>query len=193
MTVRNEIIRKSIHLFALSIPVGYMILDKKTTLLILGSATFFALCVELARFLWSDFSRWFYRSVGNLLREHEQSDLTGATYLLIGSFLTILFFDKWIALAALFFLVVADAFGALVGRFWGKHSLYKDKMIEGSVIFLLTALVVVFFIPENYLVVGFVGVATAFLIDVFVKRIDDNVAIPLGSGAVMQVLLYCLR
>ena len=193
MTVRDEIIRKIIHLFTLVIPVGYMILPKGTVLLILSLASLVAVCVELARFRWFGFSRWFCRITGNLLREHERSDLTGATYLLVGSFLTILFFDKSIALTALLFLIVSDAFGALVGKIWGRHFIYEDKTLEGSVVFLFTALAIVFFIHDGHVMVGLIGVAVGFLIDVFGKRVDDNLTIPLGSGLVMQVLSYILK
>ncbi len=107
--------------------------------------------------------------------------------------MTILLFNKQIAIVALFFLVVSDAFGAVVGRVWGKHFFYRDKTIEGCAAFLLTAVIIAFIFLRNNFIVGSVGVAVAFFIDVFVKGIDDNLTIPLGTGLVMQILLWLLR
>ena len=193
ITINNEIIRKGIHLFALTIPAGYLILTRKIMLIVLAILILTALGVEIGRFKWHTFSHHFYHFLGDLLRKHEWSSLTGSTYLLLGSFLTILFFNKPVAIVALFFLVVSDAFGAVVGRVWGKHFFYRDKTIEGCVAFLLTAVIVVFIFLRSNFIVGLAGVAVAFFIDVFVKGIDDNLTIPLGAGLVMQILFWVLR
>jgi len=190
LTIKNEMVRKCIHLALILIPLGYTFLAKKTMLILLGSAILIAAAVELTRSLWPGFSRLFYRLTGKLLREHERSGLTGATYFFIGSFVTILFFEKWIALVALFFVVVSDGLGAMVGRLVGKHHLYSDKSIEGCLVFIGTAVAALFMVSGVTIPIGIAGAVSAFLIDVFVKGIDDNFAIPLGSGMVMQILFW---
>jgi dolichol kinase len=192
MTVKNEILRKSIHLFAIIFPVSYMVLTKRTLIVGLGIATVLTLGVEMLRFRWARFSRWFQGAVGSLLREHERTGLTGATTLIIGSFVTVLLFDRWIAMVALFFLVVSDAFGALVGSLWGKHSLFGEKTVEGCGVFLLTAVGIIFLLPDGHVLIGLTGVVVALLIDVLVERIDDNLTIPVGSAAAMQTLMWIL-
>jgi len=152
----------------------------------------FALGVEFMRLKSISFSGYFNRFVGNLLRSTEQSDLTGATYLFIGAFITILFFSKEIAVVALIFLMISDALAALVGKLWGKRVFYKDKTIEGSSIFLLTAFSTVVILPTHPLIIGFIGACTAFIIDVFVMKINDNLMIPVGSGFIMQIFTYIL-
>jgi len=193
ITVNNEIIRKGIHLFALTIPAGYLVLSKKIMLIALAILILLAVGVEIGRFKWQAFSRHFYHLFGDLLRKHEWSSPTGSTYLLLGSLLTILFFNKPIAIVALLFLVVSDAFGAVVGRLWGKHFFYRDKTIEGCGVFLLTAVIVAFIFLKNHFIVGLAGVTVAFFIDVFVRGADDNLTIPLGAGLVMQILFWVLR
>lgn len=192
MTVKNEILRKSIHLFAIIFPVSYMVLTKGTLIIVLGIATVLTLSVEMLRFRWPRFSRRFYGAVGSLLREHERTGLTGATTLIIGTFVTVLLFDRWVAIVALLFLVVSDAFGALVGKLWGKHSIFGEKTIEGCGVFLLTAAAIIFLLPDGHVLIGLTGVMVALLIDVFIERIDDNLTIPLGSAAVMQTLMWIL-
>lgn len=170
-------------------PLLYMFLEKRYLLWMLGGLVFIAVLVEIARFRWAGFSRLFYRCVGRLLRNHERLHLTGSTYLLMGIFLTILLFDKAVAVMALVFVVVGDALGALTGKIWGRHRLYGNKTIEGSVVFLLTGLGIVLLMMRDHIIVGIVGVVVACIVDIFIKNIDDNLTIPLGAGAVMHVLM----
>ncbi len=193
MDVWNEILRKGIHLGMLIIPIGYYFFSKVTMLVILGVLILLALGVEMIRFRYVWFSKHFNRLIGRLLRRSEQSGLTGATYLFIGAFFTILLFDKAIALIALLFLVISDALAALIGKLWGRRLLYKDKTLEGSIVFLFTALCIVLFLPTHPFVIGLIGVCAAFFIDVFITKIDDNFIIPVGSGFMMQILTMVLR
>ncbi|MFH1941022.1 MAG: hypothetical protein ABIL68_02875 [bacterium] len=188
MTVRNELIRKGIHLMTLVIPMSYIILPKAWVLVIVGFALAVAAAVEAARFFWADFSRLFYRLTDRLLRDHERKHLTGATYLFAGSFFTILLFEKWIAVSVISFVVDSDALAALVGKHWGKIFIYRDRTLEGGAVFFISALAVVFLVPGSRHIVGFAGAFIALCVDVFFSRVvDDNLSIPLASGGVMQI------
>ena len=88
-------------------------LGRVAMLWILGALVFVAGIVELGRFRWQPFARWFYRLTGKLLRDHERKSLTGSTCLFLGSFLTVLLFSEWVAVVVLFFLAVADAFDTM--------------------------------------------------------------------------------
>jgi dolichol kinase len=187
MTVHDEIVRKSIHLCMFVIPVGYIYVSKPMMIVVLGMSMVLALSVELIRFKSASLSIWFNHAVGRLLRAHERSGLTGSTYLIIGAFLTVLLFEKWIALIALLFLIVSDAFGALVGKLWGRYILYKNKTLEGCGIFFITAFSILFLFPNRPFMIGLIGVLTALMVDIFIDQIDDNLTIPLCSGIAMQV------
>jgi dolichol kinase len=190
MTVVDEIIRKSIHLCTLVIPFGYFVLSKQEMLIIIGILCIIALIIEIIRRFHSKSSLLIENVIGRILRTHELKRITGATWILISSFIAILLFDKWIAQVALLFVVVADAFSALVGKFWGKHILYANKTIEGSLVFLILAIIIVYFFPERHLMIGFIGIFVAFIVDIFAKGVDDNLTIPLASGAAMQSLMW---
>lgn len=189
MTVKSEIIRKSIHLLMLIIPLSILFLEKRFVLGVLGGLTMFAILVEILRLRWPDFYRVFEKIFGPLLREHERTHLTGSTYLLIGAFLAILLFDKTIALTVLLFVVVSDGLGAFTGRIWGKHLLTESKTLEGCAVFLLTAGAIVLLTMRDHILVGMIGAVVAFVVDVFVTGLDDNLTIPLGAGTVMHALI----
>lgn len=188
--MKNELVRKSIHLAMLVLPVGYLFLAKHTMLIILGVFILIALFVEYARFYIEEFSEWFHGFFGHLLRNHEKRGLTGSTYLLISCFLSILFFDKWIALLALLFMIISDAFGALFGRLWGKRYILQDKSIEGGIVFILTGALMVFLVPGSVIWIGLVGIVSANIFEMFITTIDDNLTIPLGAGLIMQILFW---
>lgn len=138
------------------------------------------------------FSLWFENATGMLLRSHEQKRLTGATYLMIASFLTILLYDRWIAFSALLFVVISDALGGLVGKRWGRHRIREDRSVEGSMVFLFSALIIVLANPHVSFLVGLAGAVTALLVEIFFRYIDDNLTIPLCSGFTMQCLTWVL-
>lgn len=183
-----ELSRKTIHLIALIIPICYTFYGKSVVLPMIGLGLIVALVVEVLKKKSDFFQNWFESKVGHLLREHETEGVTGATYLLVSAFVCILFFDRWIALVCLYFMLIADALGALVGRLWGRHYIFHHRSYEGCFVFLLACLTIVIFVPDVPLAVGIPGVVAAFLIDVFAQGVDDNLTIPIGSGLFMQIL-----
>ena len=56
----GELLRKSIHLSGLTIPIIYLFLEKPTMLVIIGILTGFALTVELVKWLSPDFGAFFF-------------------------------------------------------------------------------------------------------------------------------------
>jgi len=96
-------------------------------------------------------------------------------------------------MSALLFLIVSDAFGAISGRLWGGRLIYRNKRLSGIVVFILTAMMVVVVVPGSRFWIGMAGVVAACLLEVFIPFVDDNLSIPIGSGAVMQVLVWLFQ
>ena len=184
----NELFRKAIHLIALIVPISYSLYGKHFTLLLVGTGLAIAAMVEILKKFLQRFFNKFESMFGHLLRPHELTGITGATYLLLSSFICVLFFDQWIALVCLYFLLIADALGALVGRLWGKHYIFHHRSYEGCFVFLIACFVIVFTVPGVPLLLAIPGVVVAFLIDVYVQGVDDNLTIPVGAGLFMQLM-----
>ena len=127
----GELLRKSIHLSGLSLPIIYLFLEKPTMLVIIGTLTGFALTVELVKWLSPDFGAFFFRIFTPLLRKHERKGaMTGATYYLMSAFLCIFLFAKTLAIVCIFFMVLGDMAAALVGKKWGRTKLLGSKSLE---------------------------------------------------------------
>ncbi len=184
----KELLRKTTHLAGFFIPLLYIVLDKSTMMFIAGAFAGIAVIVELLKWVSESFRELFFRFFEFILRRHERKGaITGATYYIISTFLCIVIFDKHIAIVSIFFIVLGDTAAALVGKAWGRIKLIGDKSLEGSAAcFIVCAVISVFWIDP---VVGLTGAFVATLAELLPLRIDDNLTVPLISGAVMQLMV----
>lgn len=191
---RDELVRKLIHLFSLSIPVIYYFIPSSTSITILAALTVFALLIDTGRFISNSFAKIFYKVFGFLLRKHEldnkKKNLTGATYVLISALLCAIIFPKVIFVTAFTILIISDTMAALIGRKFGKNKFLR-KSFEGTLAFFISASIVIFltpkiiYTPAEYLI----GIAGAF-VGAIIENVsygfsDDNLSIPLSVGLTM--------
>lgn len=126
--------------------------------------------------------------IGSMLRDHESTDLTGASYILSGAVLTIALFSKPVAVAALGFIILGDIAAALVGRKFGKTKI-GDKTLEGSLTFFGVCILVTLLVPNLSIVIGIIGALIATICEAMTLPVDDNLIVPIISGLVMQILV----
>lgn len=191
---RDELVRKLIHLFSLSIPVIYYFIPSKLSITILAILTIFALIIDIGRFFSSSIANIFYKVFGFLLRKHEldkkKKNLTGATYVLISALICAIIFPKVIFVTAFTILIISDTMAALIGRKFGKKKFLR-KSFEGTLSFFISASIVIFFTPKvsNFPMEYLIGIIAAF-VGAIVENVsygfaDDNLSIPLSVGFTM--------
>lgn len=137
--------------------------------------------------------------VGPLLRPHERRQdrllLNGASYVLISACITVAIFPKLIGVTAFAILIISDISAAIIGRRYGAHR-FLDKSLEGTLAFLVSALIVIsvigslYHLPELYFGIASCGAIVGALAENLSIRLklDDNVSIPMSIGVVMWVL-----
>jgi dolichol kinase len=184
----NELQRKVLHLVALAIPIGYFFLPKLLSLLILTPFALGSIAIDIIRLKRLPLHGFLNRLIGPMLREHENSNFTGSSYILSASVLSILLFDKSAAIAAISFIILGDIAAALIGRRYGKIRI-KRKSLEGSFSCLFMCLLVAIIVPGLPLWIGIAGAMVATLVEGASLPIDDNSTVPLISGLVMHILL----
>ena len=198
---RDELFRKSIHLFSLSIPIVYYFITTEAAALILGVLAVSALIIDLGRYLHPETGKIFYKIFGFLLREHEldhnKKNLNGATYVLISALISVLIFPKVIFISAFSILIISDSLAALIGRKFGKRK-FLSKSFEGTLTFFVSACIVILFTPkvggffEEYMI-GFIAAFVGAIVEnISFKLVDDNLSIPLSVGFTMWGLYLAL-
>jgi dolichol kinase len=194
---RDEVVRKLIHLFSLSIPITYYFISRLDALLILSILTFVVITIDLLRYYSPTIAKIFYSIFGFLLRKHEKDNnkkaLHGASYVLLSATICVLIFPKIFFLTAFGILIISDSMAALVGRKFGKHKLFR-KSLEGTLAFFISAIIVVLITPKTtgdsyeYLIGFFAAGAAAIVENISYGWIDDNLSIPITIGFIMWAL-----
>jgi len=193
---KNELVRKAIHLFSLSIPVIYFFISKQLALFLLVPITAAFIVIDVARFYIPPVAKWFYKWFGWLLRQREtdiqNKRLNGASNVLVSALLCVLFFPKVIAINAFTILIISDTTAALIGRRFGRHR-FLAKSLEGSLAFFVSAVLVVLVAPKidqlpmEY-IIGFIAAAIGTVMEALPVKIDDNLLIPLSVGLTLWAL-----
>ena len=198
---KSELLRKSIHLTSLLIPIIYYFIPEGLGLTILIPLVLFSLIVDTLKIFSKKFRQFFIKFFGFMLREHELDEskhtYTGATFVLLSALITVLIFPKVIFITAFSILIISDTSAALFGRKYGKHK-FLAKSLEGSSAFFVSAIVVVLATPKvtgsftEYLI-GFVAALVAtFGENLSYGWADDNFVIPLSAGLTMWILYQLL-
>ena len=186
MNYRNEVYRKMIHFGSAVFPISYYYsLSREQMLWLLGGLSALFLIGELLRMNVGSFKRFFRLIFSAIVRDSEDHTITGATTVFIAGFLTVLIFERPVAIFAMLILSLADATAALIGRKWGNHSLF-EKSVEGTMTFLIVALALAFLLPDlpRSGAVAAAGIAT--IAEVLPFPIDDNLIVPLSAATTIS-------
>ena len=184
----NEFKRKGFHFLSAGIPIGYYLTGYHIALWVLGGLLALAILIEYARLSHTTVNRFFHKIFGNMLRDTESFHYSGATYLLISSFLVILVFHKEIAILCLLFLTLGDGAAAIIGKSFGRTKLFS-KTLEGTLAFTVVSVGVGFFFGQIPFYIRVAGAVVAAIVELLPMRTSDNLRIPIVSGSVMELLL----
>lgn len=184
----QEFQRKLVHLASLSIPIIYLAIpDEHASRALLVFVTMVFLVADMLKLRNVKVRTLYMKLFGRVLRGHENRTLVGATYFLMACTLTIYLFDKYVAVAAITFLVLGDTAAALVGKAYGRMKLL-DKSAEGSMACFLTCIIAGLVLPGLNSETILAGAAVATVMELIPSPVDDNFRIPLASGFIMQIL-----
>ena len=171
-------------------------------LIALGVLSIGGLAFDLLRMRIGWLNRFLVRRLSVLLKQEEAHRVTGATYLTIAAFIAFLLFDPRVAVSALLFLSLGDPAAALAGqRMPGPRVFGKSPV--GTVAFIAVSLSVVAILTGARVVEYhwglLVGAVVAGLVELVPVpspfkwggrsgALDDDLTIPLVSGAVMRLI-----
>lgn len=187
LSLKREIQRKFIHFSAAIIPIIILMIGKEKSLFILGILTPIFIISDIFKSRINFFDK-LYRSIfGLITREEEFKSLTGASYVLLGCFLTLLIFPLQAAVFGMLVMSLCDSIAAIIGKFKGRVSLF-GKTLEGTIGFILSGLLLVLLIPFVSPLFGIFAVISASVIELLpYPKINDNFSIPIVSAAILNL------
>jgi glycerol-3-phosphate acyltransferase PlsY len=129
---------------------------------------------------------------GSFLRRHEIRRLSGASYLLLGCFITSLLYGKPIVVAACSYIIVGDTFAAIFGQNIKSPRIFQNKTVLGTAAFLIASLISAYLL---HILTGalplwhlFIGAVAASVFESLPLPLDDNFSVPIITGFIMSLL-----
>lgn len=171
--------------------INYLRTDKKQALTLIGSVALFFLALDLIRLFSKKINVFFFKKVKELYKTKEYKKFSSITLFLFASFLSVLLFDKSIAVLAVSYLIFGDFFSKFFGIHFGRTKIF-EKTLEGSLAHFNACLI------SGYIFLHFVSVPIpAYLTGVFVASVsevlplgvNDNFSVALLSASSMYVFL----
>jgi len=123
-------------------------------------------------------------------RRRERNNITSSVFFVLATIVAIAVFDYDVAILALLLTVFGDLVSALVGIRWGKHKLFRNKTIEGSLAGLVMNLLVGYCVLPTLPTVFVPMALIATIVEVGTNKLDDNLTVPMFSGFVGQMIVY---
>lgn len=202
----HELRRKAFHAAGSLIPIAYYFLDKETAVIGLSFINIILLLIEWLRL------KGKIKLPQTLLRPHEEKKVAAYIYFQMGALISMLVFDKTIAIAALLMLALGDTASGLAGALI-KGGNVRDGNAKNTIkpapimavmfsVCILIGLALLSLPPAldmRYLsfpvyAAGALGATLGDAVPVRImgKSIDDNLMIPLLSGAFMTVVGFVI-
>ena len=190
MILSQEYIRKGIHLLNLVIPLSYFYVftEKWEFLIILSLITLCFIVIDISRHFVPLIKSIFSFFFNKMLREHElKGKLTGATWVMIASCVSITLFSKPVAILSLVYMSLGDTAAGLIGQKYGKHRI-GNKTWEGFVAGLIVCIIIAINYDMLPKYISLSGALVAMIMEIMPIPLDDNFKIPVGSGGIMMML-----
>ncbi|MCX7994389.1 MAG: hypothetical protein N3A65_01280 [candidate division WOR-3 bacterium] len=189
--LKAEIFRKLLNLWAIFIPVLYYLLPEASARSLLFTITMIIVAIDFTRLHVNGVKEGFILFFGSFLRRRELTNLSGATFLLLGCLITALIFPRPIVISACTFTIVGDTFAAMFGQNIKGPKLFK-KTLVGSLAYFGSNVVVVF-ILHSLLTLPFWVLFAGALISTFFEALplpwDDNFSVPIITGIGMSLII----
>lgn len=153
--------------------------------------------LDFSRLQYEPLNKWVQFFMNPFIRKEERNQLSGMSFMAVGTYMTALLFPREVVFLSFVFLALGDPVASFFGVLYGKNKI-GTKSLEGTfACFLICTLVAsIYFTYYNFFghrifitvpLAGLIG-ATCELIEI--KQLDDNMTLPLFSGLGLWVLFY---
>lgn len=194
-SIKTELYRKAIHLsslwialFIYIVPIDFCMIT--FLILFLGN-----LYIEYAAFhktshIGTLFRKMFFKTFRNKEIYTKKFIPSGSVYVLAAALIVSVCYTTKAAAIAMAIMIVSDSCAALIGKTFGKIRFYNKKTLEGTFAFWLSAFLIIMAFCSVSVITAFIIAAVTTMTEFFEKelRIDDNLAIPVISGFLLNLI-----
>ena len=186
---QRELLRKLLHLIVIIFPLLLLEFGKIVCLPYFTIIALLFIVLDVSRLKFMYVQQLYDKYFSAVTKDYEQAKLTSASYVFLALFLTTFLFNEYIASAGLVIMILADPMASLFGRRYGNFKLVGCKTIEGSIVFFITASIVLLILGFSSYHVIIVALAST-CVELYSKKIkvDDNFLIPLISSSLLFIL-----
>jgi diacylglycerol kinase (CTP) len=147
------------------------------------------------------FNEFAIKVLAPIMRKSEKESFSGLPFYALGISLSIYFYQKDIALISILYLVFSDPISSFFGVQFGKDQILPNKSLQGTIAgFFSCYFITIIYLANNpttslnllgfSLLAALIGTISE-LFSAF--NIDDNITIPVVSGAGLTVLNYLFQ
>lgn len=166
----------------------------------LGTLLAVAMSVEYSRARWEWFNSIAIRVMGPVMRDTEVNQLTGIPFYMASCLFAFLIFPHHVTVLSIMYLAFGDPSSSFFGVLYGKNKIFPNKSLQGTLGgFIVCAVVTLIYLvtqnidPGKILVLSLLGGFAGSVAELLPLNIDDNFAIPVVSGALMALALWCAQ
>ena len=188
---RRELARKAIHLSSTTVPIALALgVQRRVALMALGALALIAVAVEVARATSPAIGARFEGIFHPLMRLHESTRVTGATWLISAMFVAVLLLPRDAAIVATWAAAVGDTAAALIGMRFGRiRSPHDGKSLEGSAACLLATMAGALLLTGAGAGIALLAAVAATVAERLPWPNDDNVRIITAVGVTMMIAM----
>lgn len=189
--LKAEVFRKLLNLWAIFIPVLYYLLPQASARTLLLLVTACIVIIDFIRLHINGVKEGFILFFGSFLRRRELTNLSGATFLLLGCLITAFLFSRPVVISACSFVIVGDTFAAMFGQNIKSPKIFKKTLI-GSLAYFGSNVIVVVILHSLLNVpfwILFAGALGSTIFESLPLPWDDNFSVPILTGILMSLLL----
>lgn len=152
--------------------------------------------LEVGRRVLPGLNDFLMQLLGRLAHPHEAWRVNSATWFCTACFILTCTSNLPVASVGLVVLGFADPAAAILGRRYGRHTLVNGRTLEGTGAFIAVGTVAAFlwlsiawsFPLTTALLMAFVGATAGGIAELFSRRIDDNLSIPIATAGAVLLL-----
>ena len=180
LSIKDELMRKLIHICSSIFAYALFFLNQEAVCLMVGIGAILILSFEILRINYKSINRIFIKIFGKVTRNFEKNKLTGASYVMVASFIVLLpIFEPSICIIAILVMSYSDTAAAIIGKKYGKTKIFS-KTLEGSFAFFIVAFIIALVMyPQISLTLSLAAIVIATIVEILPLNIDDNFSVPI--------------